>query len=285
MRIAFLGQGIMGSPMTLNLLKAGHTVLVWNRTPEKCTTAAAAGAVQAATPRDAAASAQAVLLMLTGPEACDAALFGPEGASQSLKPGMIVANMSTVSPSYSQRLAARVTETGAAFVDAPVAGSRKPAEDAALLVLAGGDPETLAELEPAFSAMSRRTIPCGPVGAGSTMKMANNLLLSVMMTGFAEALGLGVKGGLTMETMLDVLHSGPLSCTLFDLKEEMFRTGEFQPQFPAKHMAKDLRFILQTARESFANTPCAATALNLYETLLNQGQGELDFAAVAKVLG
>ena len=117
------------------------------------------------------------------------------------------------------------------------------------------------------------------------MKMANNLLLGVMITGLAEAVGLGVKGGLRMETILDVLRSGPMANALFALKEDMFRQGEFPAQFPAKHMAKDLRFAAQTARENYAQTPTLDTVLNLYEKLMNQGMGDNDVAAVAKLLG
>lgn len=285
MNIAFLGQGIMGRPMSLNLLKAGHSVKVWNRNPDKCADAVEAGASQARTPQEAAQSAEAVILMLTGPEACDKVLFGSQGAAGGLKSGNTVINMSTVPPAFSLDLARRLKQTGANFLDAPVAGSRKPAEDATLLVLAGGDAQVVERMQPAFGAMSKRTIHCGPIGTGSTMKMANNLLLGVMIAGLAEAIGLGVKGGLGMETILEVLRSGPMANALFAMKEDMFRQGEFPAQFPLKHMAKDLRFAAQTASDAFAQTPTLNTVLNLYEKALNQGLADNDFAAIAKLLG
>ncbi|THB68187.1 MAG: NAD(P)-dependent oxidoreductase [Desulfovibrio sp.] len=285
MRIAFLGMGIMGVPMTLNLLRAGFQVTVWNRNPDKCAPVVDAGASQAETPAEAAGASEVTILMLTGPEACNNALFGQDGASSALASGKAVVNMSTVPPAYSRELAQRIAELNADFVDAPVAGSKVPAEQGALLILAGGDPAEIERLTPVFNAMGKRTIHCGEAGAGSAMKMANNLLLAVMMAGYSEAVGLGIKGGVDMETLLDVLRSGPMGCGLFSLKEDMFRQGEFPPQFPAKHMAKDLRFAMASARETFAQTPVGDKVLALFETVLEQGLGEEDFAVVAKMLG
>ncbi|WP_027185480.1 NAD(P)-dependent oxidoreductase [Desulfovibrio inopinatus] len=281
--LGFVGMGIMGLPMSLNLLRAGFQITVFNRTAERCQDAAEAGATVAPTPRALAEASDIIFLMLTGPEAVDMVVFGPDGAAQALTPSMTVVNMSTVSPGYTRKLASRIEATGARFVDAPVSGSKKPAEDGTLVILAGGEETDIAELQPMFDVMGKRTVHCGPASHGAAMKMSINLLLGTMMAGLAEMLHFGGKNGLDVDTMLDVVMSGPLANGLFQLKEPMLRTNEFPTQFPAKHMAKDLKFVVDTAYESGASAPCAHQVLQLFSKAVAQGLSEEDFAAVAKI--
>lgn len=289
MRIGFAGMGIMGVAMAKNVLKAGFETMVFNRSREKCGEAVDAGAQATGSPAELARFADVLVLMLTGPEACDEVLFGTstsaDNAAQSLGPGKIVVNMSTVPPAYSRELSERLGATGAEFVDAPVAGSRMPAEQAQLVILAGGEAGVLDRLEPLFSAMGKSVVRCGPAGAGSMMKMANNLLLGVMVAGLSEMLDLGVRGGLDRNQLVDVVLAGPMACDLFRLKEEMFRAGEFPPQFPLKHMAKDLGFAVEAAEDIWSPARLARAVQALYQRAMEGGLGEEDFAAVSKALG
>ena len=284
MKIGFIGMGIMGVPMSKNVLKAGNEVMVYNRTPERIAPVAEAGAKAVQTPKLVAQGADAVILMLTGPEAVDSVLFGEKGVLSGIKPGTPIINMSTVSPAYSRQLNERIAEASAVLIDAPVSGSKKPAEDGTLIILAGGPKEKVRELEPLLLTMGKKVVYCGEAGQGSSMKMAVNLLLGIMMEGFCEAVNFGQRCGLATETLLDAFLAGPLSCGLFNLKAEMFKNDDFPPQFPLKHITKDLRFVLQTADENGAAIPIGSSLFQLFRLASGQHWGDMDFAVVKKIL-
>ncbi len=283
--VGFLGLGIMGAAMARNCLRAGHDVMVWNRTARATEPLAAAGAKVAATPARAAAHGDVIILMLTGPEACQAVLFGPGGVTESLGPGKTVINMSTISPAYARQAAAAIRETGADYVDAPVSGSKKPAEEATLVILAGGNEATIAAVEPVLLAMGKKVARCGEAGMGSTMKITVNFLLGAMAEGLAETVRLGEALGLSRNALLDVVMAGPMANDLYRLKDPMFRADDYPAQFPAKHMAKDLRFALEAATAAGAATPTLGALAGLYRKLVDAGLGDADFAAVIKALG
>ncbi len=285
LQIGFIGSGTMGEPMAANLLKAGFAVRMYNRSPEKLAALKAAGASTAATPGELAAQSDYLLLMLTGPEAVDSVLFGPGGVVEAKNDGLTVVNMGTVSPEYTRTLDKRLQEKGLKLLDAPVSGSRKPAETGDLVILAGGPADQVEALRPVFMAMGKKVVHCGEIGMGSAMKMTANMLLSVLLAGFTEALCHGRQCGLDTDVILDTLLSGPMSCQLFALKENMFRSGSYSPaQFTLKNIVKDLRFILQTADSAGAPAYMTSTAFQLYRTALAGGQGDDDFAAVIEAM-
>jgi 3-hydroxyisobutyrate dehydrogenase-like beta-hydroxyacid dehydrogenase len=280
----FIGLGIMGAPMAANLLAAGHALTVYNRSAGKAEALVRAGAVAAADPAGVAAAADTVILMLTGPAAIDAVLAGPAGLLAVPLAGKRIVNMSTVPPAYSEQLARTLAAHGARLVDAPVSGSKQPAEDGTLVILAGGDEADIAAVEPLLLAMGSRVIRCGTVGRGSAMKMSVNLLLATMMAGLAEAVTLGEKGGLDPAVLLDTVLAGPLGCGLFRLKRDMVVTHAFPVQFPFRHMAKDLGFILETARDTGAALPLGRIVAGLYRPDAGPELADQDFAAVKRVL-
>jgi 3-hydroxyisobutyrate dehydrogenase-like beta-hydroxyacid dehydrogenase len=222
--------------------------------------------------------------MVTDPEALDALLWGPGGAAAAMDQTKVFINMSTVSPRYTREVSERLAPSGVTFIDAPVFGSKKPAEEGTLIILAGGNRERVTELTPLLETMGKKVIYCGEVGQGSMMKMAMNLLLGIMMEGFAEAISFGAKGGLAEETIVEAVFSGPLSCGLYRLKSALFREKTFPAQFPLKHMFKDLKFLVDTAFENGAPVPAGQTMLQLYRLGVGRQWGDLDFAAVYKVL-
>lgn len=282
--IGFMGVGIMGLPMAANLLKAGFKVNVFNRTPAKAEPLAAQGATVAASPRELAEAVDLLILMVTGPEAIQDLLWGREGAFRELGPGKTLINMSSVAPRFSRELDSVLTGAGTTFIDAPVSGSKKAAEDRALIILASGPKEAVNQVTPVLLAMGKKVVYCGEAGQGSMMKMTINLLLGLMMAGLAEAVAFGKAGGLTPEAVLEVVHAGPLSCGLFQLKTEMLTQGVFPAQFPLKHMTKDAKFIVDTAFETGAGAPLGHLLLHLYRRGLSLGLGDQDFAAIFRVL-
>jgi len=281
-RIGFAGMGIMGKPMAQNIVKAGFDVAVYNRTRPQ--PGDVPGAAVAQTPADLARERDVLIVMVTGPEALDAIIWGEGGMAPHLGQGKTVVNMSTVSPQYSLQLAQKVEATGADFVDAPVSGSKVPAQQGALVILAGGSESVVASLEPIFSAMGKKTVHCGPAPQGTMMKMAVNLLLANMMSGLSEMLTFGKAGGLSDKAMLDVVLGGPMGCDLFRVKEPLIRQRTFLAQFPLKHMAKDLKFVTDTACSLRCPAPSAFQNLQLYNQGMSKGMGELDFSAVMQVL-
>lgn len=283
-KVGFMGLGIMGGAMAANIHRAGFPLTVYNRSADKTRRFAELGAGVAASPRALAQAVDVIILMVTGPEAIDPLLFGPEGAAASLNDRKTLINMSSVSPAYTRSLAQRLAATGVAFVDAPVSGTKKPAEEGTLLILAGGEPEKVEEVTPILEAMGKKVIYCGKAGQGSMMKMTINLLLGLMMAGFAETVHYGLAGGLDLDAILDVVLSGPLSCGLYQMKSQMLKDNDFPAQFPLKHMTKDAKFIVDTAFETGAPAPLAHLLLHLFRLGVSRGLGDQDFAAIARVI-
>jgi 3-hydroxyisobutyrate dehydrogenase-like beta-hydroxyacid dehydrogenase len=263
----------MGQPMAQNVVKGGFALTVYNRSSEKAKPFGDAGATVASTPKAVAEASDVIILMLAGPEAIDAVLEGSEGLMAGLQAGQTLVNMSTVSPQYSKQLAGKLTAKSAVAIDAPVSGSRKPA-----------DPQDkVTELEPLLMCMGKKVVYCGDAGQGASMKMAVNLLLGIMAAGISEAVNLGQKSGLDTATMLETMLAGPMGCALFEFKKPMLIDDSFSAQFPLKHMTKDIRFALQTADENGAMAPIGHTVFQLYRQSMGQGLADQDFAAVKKV--
>ncbi len=279
-----MGLGIMGSPMAANIFRAGYPLMVYNRTPDKAEKFADLGAGVASTPMALAHAAQVLIAMVTGPEALNELLWGKDGAGPKLGANKVFINMSSVSPGYTRELAEKLAPSGVTFIDAPVSGTKKPAEEGTLLILAGGLEEQVKPVEPLLLTMGKKVIYCGPVGQGSMMKMTINLLLGIMMAGLAEALNFGRLGGLSLDTMLEVVFSGPLNCGLFQMKAGMLKENDFPPNFPLKHMTKDLKFVVDTAYETGAPAPLGHLLLHLYRLSVSHNLGDQDFAAIAKAL-
>ncbi|MBU1003803.1 MAG: NAD(P)-dependent oxidoreductase [Proteobacteria bacterium] len=283
-RIGFMGLGIMGQAMAENVLQGGWPLMVYNRSRDKTVILAELGARVAATPRELAVSSDVVISMLTGPEAVYALLTGEDGCARGLERGKVFVNMGSVSPAYAREIASGLAPLGVTYVDAPVSGSKRPAEEGSLVILAGGPKDTIQALTPLFLSMGKQVVYCGDVGQGSMVKMAINMLLGNMMEALGEMLSFGRAGGLSDDVLFEVLNAGPLACGLFGQKEKMLREDYFPAQFPLKHMAKDLKYAVDTAYETGAAIPAAAAMQQLYGAAKAKGLGEMDFSAVIKVL-
>jgi 3-hydroxyisobutyrate dehydrogenase-like beta-hydroxyacid dehydrogenase len=283
-KVGFMGLGIMGTPMAANLLKAGYPVMVYNRSPEKADPLVKQGAGLVSSPKALAKAAEVVIAMVTGPEALSDLLWGPDGAGGAFNHNKVFINMSSVAPRYTRELAQELEPSGVTFIDAPVSGTKKPAEEGTLLILAGGPQDKVKELEPLLLSMGKKVIYCGPAGQGSMMKMFINLLLGLMMEGFTEVLNFGHLGGLSLEGMLDTVFSGPLNCALFQMKAANLQNKTYPTAFPLKHMTKDAKFVVDTAFELGAPVPAGQMLLHLYRTGMAQGWGDEDISAIAKVL-
>jgi 3-hydroxyisobutyrate dehydrogenase-like beta-hydroxyacid dehydrogenase len=284
LKVGFIGMGIMGVPMSLNVLRGGYPLSVCNRSTDKCAPLIREGAGKFDSPKELAESADVVILMVTGPEAVREILDGENGLVSGIAQGKTLINMSTVSPAFAKELDKELSSRSVFFIDAPVSGSKKPAEDGALVILAGGLREKIDEFEPLLLKMGKKVVRCGQAGQGSAMKMTVNLLLGIMMEGLCESVNFGERCGLSAETIMDTILSGALNCPLFALKQDMLKNGNFPPQFPLKHITKDLRFILNTADENGAAVPAGHAVFQLYRQGMGKGFADSDFAAVKTIL-
>ena len=280
MRVAFLGLGIMGRSMAANLVKAGHEVAVWNRSAGKDVE----GARSAASPADAAQGAEVVWMCVSDTKAVESVLFGENGVEASLTQGMIIADSSTISPSATERFAARVKARGVDYVDAPVTGSKIAAENGSLIFMAGGDEAVLARIQPLFDAMGKQVFHMGATGKGQATKLVMNLQIALIFEGFAEALTLATKLGVEIERLLPLVQASMVRSGVVDYKAPFIMKRDFSPNFPLRLMLKDIRLALAAAKESRVRLPGLEAVEEVYDVAAEEGYSDLDYAATLTLL-
>ena len=285
MKIGFVGLGIMGSAMAENLVQAGFRATVWNRSSDKCRPLVAAGACTAESPRAVAEASDILFAMMATPAAVAAVRDGDDGIIAGLRPGTGYVDMSTVDAETSMESARLTHAAGALFLEAPVAGSRKPAEDATLTIMAAGDRGLYDLSLAALEKMGRKILFLGETGNAARMKLANNLVMGGMLTALCEGLALASGSGLDTAQFLEVLDSGAVSNPMFRLKgPQIAANGEFPAAFPLRHMQKDLRLALRLGEDVGQPLFATATVNELYKAALAEGLGDADFAAVSRVI-
>jgi len=279
MKVAFLGLGIMGNAMARNLVKAGHTVSVWNRTPKKIE-----GARAASSPADAARDAQVVWMCVSDTAAVERVHFAEDSVSATIQPGAIVVDSSTISPAATREFAAKLRDKGADYVDAPVTGSKIGAESAQLIFIAGGKPETLAKLEPLFSAMGKRVVHMGETGLGQSAKLAMNLQIAMIYEGFAEALTLAKRLGVQPEKLIELIQVSMVRSGVIDYKAPFVLQHDWTPNFPMRLMEKDLNLVKEAAAQQHLELPGLESVRSVYGIARKQGKSDLDYAATLDVI-
>jgi 3-hydroxyisobutyrate dehydrogenase-like beta-hydroxyacid dehydrogenase len=280
MKIGFIGLGIMGSRMAANLLKYGSHLVVYNRTAEKAKPLLAEGATWAESPASLAESADILFTILADPEAVQNTALGANGFLDRLRPGSIWVDSSTVNPSFTKMMAQEAHERRVHFVDAPVAGTKGPAEQAQLTFLVGGEPEDVQTCRPFFEAMGNKIVHMGPNGMGTSAKMVVNLLLGEAMLAFSEALALGQSLGIPMEGLMNMLVGGAVTAPFIAGKRAKIENSQYDPEFPLKWMRKDMQMASLTGYEQGVALPTANAAKEIYTLAERQGWGELDFSAI-----
>ena len=283
MKIGFIGLGIMGSRMAANLIKAGHELTVYNRTADKAEPLVAQGAKLAGSPEAVAQECRILFTMLATPEAVEETAMGPQGFLKALPGNSLWVDCSTVNPSFTHKMARIAKKTGLRFIDAPVAGSLRPAEKGELLFLVGGDPADVQEVQEFFDIMGKATVPVGPAGQGTSMKMVINMLLAQAMVAFAEALRLGTSLGISEEMLCQTLLNGPTAAPFLKLKQDKLLHKDFAPEFPLEWMHKDLHLAGLTAYEQGVALPSLQTTKEIYALAKQSGFGQDDFSAVYRL--
>lgn len=282
--IGFIGLGIMGQPMALNFIKAGYKLAVYNRTAGKTAALADAGARVAASPADAARDADMVMMIVSDSGAVEAVVTGKDGILESLRPGTLVIDSSTISPAVSRKMACLVAGQGAAWLDAPVTGSKHGAEKGELTFMIGGDRQAFDRALPFLQVLGKKHIYCGSHGLGLSAKLAQNTIQATMLEVFCEGFVLAAKAGVRPETMLEIIQSSMARAALTDFKAPFIFKGDFTPYFPLKLMHKDLELAAEAGYAQGVPLPTLGAVKEVYMAARAQGKGDLDYASVVTYL-
>jgi 3-hydroxyisobutyrate dehydrogenase-like beta-hydroxyacid dehydrogenase len=284
--VGFIGLGLMGRPMSMNLLKAGFAVTVWNRTASRAEELVAAGAILAKTPRDVAAAADFLITIVSDPPALEEVLWGKggegAGALSALKSGATYMDSSTVSPALARKIAAECGKRGVRFLDAPVTGGDWGAKKGELVFMIGGDAETVKEAEPIIGVMGKKWFHLGPNGAGQTIKLAMNAILALQVEALAEAVSLVTAAGLQPEKLVEVMQSSMARSGVLDVKSQNVLKHDFTPSFPLRLMLKDLGLALDLAKQLGVTLPATTAAEETYASVTKAAKEDLDYSAVMK---
>ncbi len=282
MKIGFIGLGIMGSRMAGNLVKKGYNLTVHNRTREKEEKLAERGAERGESMSKTAESSYILITTLSTPDVVEEAALGEDGFLDSMNDNSIWMDCSTVNPSFTRRMAEEAKKRNVRFIDAPVAGSLKPAESGELLFLVGGEDKDVEECKPLFDVMGRSYIFAGENGMGSSLKMIVNMLMGQAMHAFCEALSLGKSLGFSETALLEILPDLPVVPTVLKGKKRKFAEKDFSPEFPLKWMQKDLHLASLSAYENGISMPSANLVKEAFMSAVQRGMGDEDFSALYK---
>lgn len=284
--VTLLGLGTMGQGMAGQLLKAGFALTVYNRTANKAAALAAAGAKPSTSPHEAVREADVIISMVSNDDASRQVWLGEQGALSGAKVGAVLVECSTLSPGWVRELAQLADSRQLPFLDIPVNGSRDAAATGNLLLLVGGPSAAMEQIRPVLEAISRQIVHLGPVGSGTAMKLARNMLVAVQTLALGEALTLTRRAGLNMDQVAEVLTiDGGLSNGLMKRNVPiMMQRAYGKPDFFLQHMRKDVSYALRLAGEVGAALPAAAATREVYALAGNQGHDEKEFVAVFEVL-
>jgi len=282
--IGFIGLGIMGRPMARNLLKAGYSLVVHSRSRGPVDEIAGAGAKVGTSSRDVAAQCDVLITMLPNSPEVEQVVLGRDGVIEGARPGMILLDMSTISPLVSQKVGAALAARSVKMLDAPVSGGEKGAIDGALSIMVGGDKAVFDKALPIFQAMGKTITHLGPLGAGGFTKLANQIIVAVNLTALGEALTLAKKAGLDRELTLTALAGGLAGSKCLDQKKPNYLADTYNPGFKIDLHYKDLGLIMESARALGVPLPTTAAVQELFSALRVKGRGGLDHSGVITLL-
>ncbi len=278
--IGFIGLGIMGKPMALNLTKAGYRLIVYNRTRSKAESLVEAGAEVAKSPREVANRANVIITMLPDSADVDQVVFGENGVAEGAKEGSVLIDMSSISPVVSKRIADRLRNQGIQMLDAPVSGGESGAKEASLAIMVGGEEAVYQRCLPILKAMSKSIVRVGSNGAGQTAKLANQIIVALNIEAIGEAFTLASKAGVDPEVLFQAIRQGSAGSNVMNAKIPLILDRNFAPGFKIRLHQKDLKNVLETARELSVPLPVTSLIQQMLISLVNSGKGELDHSAI-----
>ncbi len=281
MKIGFIGLGIMGKPMVRNLLKAGHTVWVHNRSKAAEEELRADGAIPASY-QVLAENAQVIFTMLPNGPQVKEVMLGEDGVAQYMRPGQVLIDCSSISPVATQEIGAALARKGVEMLDAPVSGSDVKAIDGTLAFMVGGKQEVFDAYRPVLLNMGASVVRCGELGAGNTTKLANQIIVACNIRAVAEALTLAQKAGVDPQAVFEAIKGGLAGSTVMNAKAPMMIAGNDKPGFKVDLHIKDLNNVLDCAHSVGAPVPMTASVMEVMQWLHTNGHGQCDHSAIAK---
>jgi 3-hydroxyisobutyrate dehydrogenase len=284
MEMGFIGLGVMGEAIALNLTRAGSRLVVWNRTAAKCEPLRAAGAAVADGPEDVFRRADVVVLMLTDSAAIDAVTGRGTARFATNVEGRTVVNMGTTAPDHSRGLEADILAAGGRYVEAPVSGSRKPAEDGQLVAMLAGDPAAVDAVRALIAPLCRESVTCGAVPSALLMKLSVNLFLVTLVAGLAEALHVADRHGLDLEQVVAVLDASPMASVVSRAKGQALLARDFAVQASNANVLQNCRLLVDQGRTSGVALPLMDVCHDLYRETVALGHEASDMAAVVHAL-
>jgi 3-hydroxyisobutyrate dehydrogenase-like beta-hydroxyacid dehydrogenase len=280
-KVAFLGLGVMGGPMARHLAKKGHEVTVYNRTAAKAQAwVAEHGGASAATPREAAQGQEIVFACVGNDDDLRSVTLGEDGAFAGMEPGAVFVDHTTASAEVARELSDAASAAGLAFIDAPVSGGQAGAENAALTVMCGGDPEVYARVEPAILCFARASRLMGPAGSGQLTKMVNQIAIAGLVQGLSEAVHFAKRAGLDVEAVLEVISKGAAGSWQMENRGKTMAAQKFDFGFAVDWMRKDLGILLSEARRNGAQLPVTALVDQFYADVQAMGGNRWDTSSL-----
>ncbi|MDE2394167.1 MAG: NAD(P)-dependent oxidoreductase [Burkholderiales bacterium] len=284
MKVGFIGLGVMGGPMALNILKGGHQLTVYDRSPEAIARLVAAGARATTSPREVGAASEIVVTMLPEPQHVEQVVLGENGVAAGLARGGMVIDMSTIDPVTSQRVGRALKELGIAMVDSPVGKTSEHAVSGTLTLMVGGESADIERAMPVLKCMGTDTFLCGGPGMGHAMKITNNLLATTIMVADTEVLAIGIKAGLKLELMMEVMKTTmAFNHQLYVAMPKKAFIGDDSPGFMVKLAGKDVRLAVELARAYGFDALVGRAAQESLERAAKLGYAERDTAALMKI--
>ena len=282
MKIGFIGLGIMGKPMVRNLLKAGYDVVCYSRTQKDIDEVVASGANAGTSSADVASKANVVITMLPNSPQVKSVVLGEGGILEGAREGLIVIDMSSIAPLASQEIERACKQKGVRMLDAPVSGGEPKAIDASLAIMVGGEEKLFDEVKDLLLVMGSSAVYCGPIGAGNTTKLANQIIVALNIAALAEAFTLVRKAGVDPALVFDAIKGGLAGSTVMNAKAPMMIDSNFKPGFKVDLHIKDLANALDTGHEVGSPLPLTALAREMMESLHSDGFGGDDHSALAR---
>ena len=278
--IGFIGLGIMGQPMALNLAQAGYKLAVYNRTRSKAEPLERAGARVVSSPAEAARDADVIFTIVSDSAAVEEVVSGKDGVLEAIRSGAVLIDSSTISPVLSRKLACHVAGKGAHMLDAPVTGSKHGAEKGELIFMIGGEREALDRVMEVLKVLGKKHIYCGENGKGLAAKLAMNSILATTVAIFSEGFVAATKAGVNPQVLLEIMQSSLARSAIVDFKVPFVFRGDFVPYFPLQLMHKDLELAMEAAYAQNFPMPVTAAVKEVYGAAKAQGKGDLDYVAV-----
>ena len=279
-KIGFIGLGVMGRPMSRNLLQAGYKLAVYDLSPAGVKELVGLGASSRHSAKEVAKESDIIITMLPdGPEV-EQATLGHGGVLEGARPGSTLIDMSSVSPLVAQKVGAACADKGVQFLDAPVSGGEPKAVDGTLAIMVGGDAEVFREMEPVLKCMGSSVTLTGPVGAGNVTKLANQIMVACNIAAMGEALVLATRAGLDPSVVFNAVKGGLAGSTVLNAKAPMVMARNFTPGFRIRLHQKDLRNALLSAESMKVGLPLTSAVQQMLMALMNQGKGDLDHSAI-----